>query len=109
MLQKKLYRQGDLAFIRQSEQLSGTQEPIKDGILAQGEATGHAHRIARDDLVHGRAKVFAAGEPRRLFVEAIEAVRVVHEEHDPITLSPGLWEVRRQREYTPQQERYVSD
>ena len=48
-------------------------------------------------------------EPRRTVIEAYQQVRVLHEEHSPITLPAGIWEVRQQREYTPQDIRYVRD
>jgi len=32
-----------------------------------------------------------------------------HEEHDPIAVPPGVWQVRRQREYDPRRERWIAD
>ncbi len=78
-------------------------------MLARGESTGHAHRIAPEDLQAGKAKVYFMAEPRRMTVEAFEPVRLLHEEHKPITLPPGVYEVRQQREYTPEVPRYVLD
>ena len=47
---------------------------------------------------------------RYLQVEGEEPVVLVHEEHDPLRLSPGVYEVRRQREYVPQRRaRWVAD
>ena len=34
---------------------------------------------------------------------------LLHEEHDPVPLEPGVYEVRRQREYAPQAPRLVRD
>ena len=52
----------------------------------------------------------------RLYPDALvkaQRIRVVggDEEHDPLAISPGVWEVRRQREYDPweEQERWVAD
>jgi hypothetical protein len=97
-----IYRQGDVLLVRMDGQKPEAQETVKDGVLARGEATGHAHRIAPEDLQAGKAKVFYMAEPRRMIVEAFEPVRLVHEEHKPITLAPGVYEVRLQREYTPE-------
>ena len=38
-----------------------------------------------------------------------EGVRIIHEEHDPIILDPGNYEIVRQREYSPEQIRNVAD
>ncbi len=70
-------------------------------ILAEGELSGHAHAIL-DERVDLYELVFSddvAEMRRRLKVEA--EVALVHEEHAPITLVPGEYEVRRQREYVP--------
>jgi hypothetical protein len=66
-------------------------------VLAEGEATGHAH------VVRGRGKLYRPIDQDHdlehpcLVVE--EPATLVHEEHDAIVLAPGAYEVRRQREY----------
>ena len=104
-----MYRQGDLLFVQVDGPQSKTQKLVEDGVLARGESTGHAHRIAPEALQQGKVKVYQLDQPRRIVIEAFEAVRVLHEEHQPITLPAGTWEVRQQREYTPQEVRYVVD
>ena len=43
-------------------------------------------------------------------VEGDEPVLLVHEEHDPLPVLPGVYEVRRQREYAPRgRSSWVSD
>ena len=98
MLRK--YRQGDVLLI-EIDQPSRTGKPIdpEDGriILARGELSGHAHAIQEGS---GNAKFFeGAGDRRYLFLREIG--RLEHEEHGPIVLEPGWYEVRRQREYDP--------
>lgn len=61
-------------------------------VLAEGEATGHAHRIAR---VAGLAVYELGG---LLYVETETEVAQTHEEHAPVTYAPGVWEVGRVRE-----------
>jgi hypothetical protein len=101
-----MYRQGDILFIEVDGETPATAKVVTDGVIARGEATNHAHRIATEDLTLSKAKVFSEG-PQRLFVEAYEAARVIHEEHDEIVLPAGRYEVRRQREYTPGADRPV--
>jgi len=101
------YRQGDV-FIEKIESAElGPEIPKNDGVvLAYGEVTGHAHRI-RDEgatLFHGKA----ANEDR--FLRVLRPVNLLHEEHSTITLPPGLYRVRRQREWTDDMEpRVVAD
>jgi hypothetical protein len=99
-----MYRQGDVLIVPVNEL---EKVPLEAGriVLAHGEATGHAH------VVEGEATFLAADledlERRFLLIEA-EAM-VVHDEHDTITLPPGAYEVRRQREYQPEAPRFVAD
>ena len=51
-------------------------------VLAEGEATGHAHAIAERD-----AREFRVGNER--FVLVRSAARLIHEEHAPIELRPA--------------------
>lgn len=103
------YRQGDLLFLRlDTEDLPKDATIVADGVMARGEATNHAHRLAPEDLQLNKAKVLSDG-PQRLYIEAFETARVLHEEHSPIVLPAGRYEVRRQREYQPDQIRMVAD
>ncbi len=79
-------------------------------MLAEGEATGHAHVVAgRSRLVEWRRRRrYAAPETRR-FLVVEQPARLSHEEHLPIELDPGVYEVRRQREYRPQRSVWVAD
>jgi hypothetical protein len=111
-----LIRQGDVLLVPVSRLPEGAHPVHPAGgaeqkavVLAEGEATGHAHVIRSP-----RARLFRwqevpprryrhAGSPvvRFLRVSGSERVVLSHEEHDPISLQPGVYEVRRQREYVP--------
>ena len=104
-----LVRQGDLLLVPVSGLPDGAR-PVGSGrlVLAEGEATGHAHVVddARASLY--RQRWTSAGTYLR--VEGHQPVFLVHEEHDRLPVSPGLYEVRRQREYAPRgRSRRVSD
>jgi hypothetical protein len=98
-----LVRQGDILLVP-VEKIPHTRQRVRDGgragVVAEGEATGHAHRI------EGPARVVAAtphtSVPGELYVvvDGAEAT-LVHEEHDPIGLAKGVYQVVRQREYVP--------
>ena len=103
MKKRIIYRQGDMLIERVAKTKGEPQKPV-DGriILAYGEATGHHHSIEAD-----AADWWKDGEDQ--FVEVRRATQVTHQEHAPIALSPGKYQVRRQREYHPQEIRRVAD
>jgi hypothetical protein len=74
-------------------------------IVALGELTGHAHAFAADAVRLFRE----AGTGRSFFDIGDAGAALVHEEHDPIRVPEGRYELKRQREYTPQRPRYVAD
>jgi len=104
-----IFRQGDV-LIRAIDAIPANAVDVtpKDRIvLAYGEVTGHAHAIAPDEA---REFSFAAapGVVRR-FLSVVKEAVVRHEEHAPIPLPPGVYEIVQQREYTPEAIRNVAD
>jgi hypothetical protein len=73
-------------------------------VLAEGEATGHSHRIERPETV----ELYEGGGMLYLRVVA-ESATVIHQEHRPITLPRGTYRVWQQREYSPRAIRTVRD
>lgn len=53
---------------------------------------GHSHTVEDEE-----AEMIRVGERMLLVLE--RAATVKHEEHKPITLSPGIWEIGRVREF----------
>jgi hypothetical protein len=108
--QPKQFYQGDVAIIPlgpKAELPKDAKALKREGgrvVLAHGELTGHAHAIADEGAV-----LFASGNVRILAVGDGGAT-VRHEEHDAIDLAQGLYEVRRQEEWTDNDEpRQVAD
>ncbi len=94
-----LIRQGDLLLVPIAE-LPERVDLVRRGrlVLAEGEATGHAHVVDDERAsLHGHRW----SEVRYVEVVGEEPVSLVHEEHDRLHLTPGVYEVRRQREYVP--------
>lgn len=87
---KKMYRQGDV-LITACDPPHGSADPQKDLVLAEGEATGHAHRVV------GKAILMMIAA--RMYLHTQEQSQVTHEEHGHIDLDPGWYEIRRQREF----------
>lgn len=92
------YRQGDVLVIRKPIPAAAKPGKRDKGriVLAYGEVTGHAHAITSktvEILEHEGTRYIRV--PRR-------GADLTHEEHGTIKLAPGEYEVRIQREYTPQ-------
>ncbi len=98
-----LYRHGDV-LVRRVLEIPADAKKRRHLTLAEGEITGHSHRIAET----GAATLFEAGGQRYLSVTADQAT-LVHEEHGPITLTRGCYLIWQQREYSPQEIRTVRD
>lgn len=98
-----LYRQGDI-FIAATRAVPRGAEPRPHCVLAEGEVTGHSHRVEDP----ATARLYRHSTSLYLDVFADRAT-VVHDEHGPITLPRGTYRVWRQREYSPEAIRTVRD
>jgi len=97
-----MYRQGDLLFVP-CDSIPDGATPVPDGIIARGEASGHAHRLQAG---RGRALMLLAGVA---YIRALYRATIAHEEHGPVVLPAGTYLVTRQREYEPAGWRQVAD
>jgi hypothetical protein len=69
-------------------------------VLARGEATGHAHVLEAPTVDGALAELLELDA--RLFARVRGGdARVIHQEHGPVVLPPGDYEIVRQREYVP--------
>lgn len=91
---KQTAQQGDILLRKVNQMPDGEQRKLsqKRCVLADGEHTGHQH-VCEDE----EAELIAIGEKMILTLE--KAATVVHPEHGPIRLAPGIWEVGRVREF----------
>lgn len=108
----RLYRQGDILIVevRSIPQNAKEQKPTGNRhILAEGEVTGHHHSIGAEPGIALLAEAEGIAARRWLQIDNEGGAVLTHQEHAPITLPPGTWEVRRQREYSPQEVRRVAD
>jgi hypothetical protein len=103
-------RQGDVLIIRTDRIPAGVKPVERENgrvVLAHGEVTGHCHAVDSD-----LATLFTTADLDEMadrFLRVEKECKVVHDEHDAITLPPGEYMVRRQREYTPEAVRNVAD
>jgi len=104
-----MYRQGDV-LISRIRSIPAAATPVsRDGrsrlILAEGEATGHAHAI--DDVL---AELFEVRSNGELYLRVgTGGASLRHEEHATLVLPRGTYRVTHQREYTPEAIRRVMD
>ena len=79
-------------------------------VVAHSE-TGHHHVIDAEDVEYyqdGQDKLTAYLVVQSAIGKAIRHLRSFHT-HEPITVPPGIYEIRRQREYTPSGWRRAAD
>ena len=85
-----MYRHGDLLIVKVDE--IPREHVRSDKILAEGEVTGHHHRLQGNATIYGKQDGIQ-------YVEIVDPTKLVHEEHKAIDLQPGNYKVFRQREY----------
>jgi len=109
------HRHGDLLFIKLDQLPTGARRS-KDACLFKGTSLSNTHRLNGDgcryDLTGEALQAFLSTTPRSiacLVKVGKKGASVVHEgtgsqktRHQPITLTTGVWEVRREEDYTPQ-------
>jgi len=115
---KNACAQGDVLHIRRDKLPDGVKKvPAADGrVVVTHSETGHDHVMVLD-RPKGRQKpsvvMYATDNPLVAWLEvnrptALEHFRP-HDTHESIMFEPGVYEVRRQREYTPEGFRRVQD
>ncbi len=98
-----LYRHGDV-LVQLVDKIPSTAKKQKHLTLAEGEVTGHSHRIANRD----HAELYRDGD--QLFLNVThDPAALIHQEHAQIDLPKGFYRVWRQREYTPERIVIVRD
>ncbi len=95
---RPFWRQGDIYFVKlDREPELDEAKPIKTGIIARGEESGHMHRLSATSLAEGSALLSAGGS---MFLRTAESgATIVHDEHGPIQLPKGTYAVVNQREF----------
>jgi len=104
------YQQGDvlLTKIDESEEqttirhLQLKKDIMNKVVIRYGEATGHHHRFELKDLASG-TEVAGYGRQNGDRVDVVKidgnAATMIHEEHNPISIPPGMYKVTQVREF----------
>lgn len=69
-------------------------------VLVRGERTGHAHVLEANSAEEAVAYVEGLIRGRRLVAVGSKGATLKHEEHDPVAVPEGIYEVVEQRQYT---------
>lgn len=87
------WQQGDVLLIPTA--IPQAAKKAETNVLAEGEATGHAHRLHGDGFT-----VFEDPKTRRKHLRVVKGgVMLRHEEHKAFEVPPGDYEVRGVQEY----------
>jgi len=100
-MKKKADRQGDVLIIH-VEKIPEGAVPKEGTTLALGEVTGHSHRFP-----DGAIQMFTFDE--KTYMRVTKSSRLEHEEHGALIYEPGDYEIKIQREYSPEGWKYVTD
>ena len=97
--------QGDVNFHRVKKSNLANAKRIADGVIARGEVTGHSHRLE----VLEAAELYEVETGKMMLHVGENGVSIVHEEHCPVMLPQGDYEITIDREYSDEGERPVVD
>lgn len=95
----KMYRQGDVLIVAVDDVPTGVEEVARGKrgvVLAEGEVTGHAHRIPN------RAATLYRTELDARYLRVTAPVLLKHEEHTAVEIPPGNYRVSIHHEYRPE-------
>lgn len=90
-MQNTWYQQGDVT-IKPVDTIPAGATSANSRVLAEGEATGHKHLAEAEDVtlyLHDGT----------LYMNAPTGTTVVHEEHGPLQIPPGKYQIGIVREY----------
>jgi len=85
-----IIRHGDI-LLKKIEKLPEGLKKLNHHILAEGEVTGHRHELT--------AGVLYAMDTEPKFVRIDVPATITHQEHKPLEVATGIYEVIREREF----------
>lgn len=82
-------QQGDVLILKVDDMPKGlkpVQASARGFVIAEGEVTGHAHTLAADAV-----EAMFVDDAGVIYAQLKKQVDLVHEEHGPVTLDPGIY------------------
>lgn len=99
MKKKKLQLQQGDVLLEKVIQLPSNKSRLNHLTLAEGEVTGHAHRVEVLDGDTGIAELFREEKGNMYLSVKNGQVTLTHEEHGNITLEEGIYKIGIVQEY----------
>jgi hypothetical protein len=90
---RELFQQGDVLVYKIDEFPNGLK-PAKNKVLAEGEVTGHCHKIDENTDVF-------VDEQGNIYMETKQDSVLKHDTHGPLTIPKGRYEVKIVQEHDP--------
>lgn len=93
-----IYRHGDVLIKQVAKMPKGAKKVFtgKNYVVAEGEATGHNHRLATVE-VDTEFEIYELNGQKYLKLSGTSTI--THEEHKPLTILPGIYVVGDEREW----------
>lgn len=95
-MNKKIYRHGDVSLYEVDSMPIGETKKVGSFICALGETTGHKHVLTAEPQT--LIEILEAPNGRR-YLKLNGQAQLTHEEHKTITVLPGIYEQRQEREF----------
>lgn len=101
-------QQGDVVLMPTKDLPPDVQKHDAKNVLAYGEVTGHAHRIHTKES----GSVMFLRSMAKTYLQVVkEGVELKHEEHNPVSIPPGIYEygIVLEYDYDTEESRRVAD
>lgn len=96
MNNKKFYQQGDVVFRKVNDFPEGKRKSKNGNVIVEGEGSGHFHAVQPGQLPFS---LFFVNDGFFLENESDDNIAIEHQEHNPIALPPGKYEIDRVNEF----------
>lgn len=91
-MKQEFIRHGDVILLR-VDKIKGKQTKHNELILAEGEVTGHFHKLKTQT-----SQILESFDNGSRYIELTEPVELTHQEHDTLEIPKGCYQVLLQRE-----------
>ena len=99
---RMMYRHGDLLITKINAIPEDTVQ-INDKIIAEGEISGHKHKIFGSAQVHIRPSFIdrPINENSEVWFNAFDEIKLGHEEHKTLEIPKGVYKVTKEQQFDP--------
>jgi len=97
-----MYRHGDL-LITQINAIPEDTVQIHEKIIAEGEISGHKHKLVGSAQVHIRPSFLndPINDNSEIWFNAFDEIKIIHEEHKTLEIPKGVYKVTKEQQFDP--------